>query len=95
MTSGFEQRELERVQTTLADGAHGMQSLANSAPDMPQAGASTGAIGAALSSLGQVMSTVTRATAGFADQVDAAARDYARTDQDNAGRVQHAKEGQG
>lgn len=94
MTDGFEKRELDRVHTTLADGAHGMQSLADGAPDMPQAGESTGAIGAALSSLGDVMSTITRAAAGFADQVDGAARDYSRTDQDNADHVQHAGGGE-
>lgn len=94
MSNGFEKRELERVQTTLADGARGMQSLADGAPELPQAGESTGAIGAALSSLSDVMSTITRATAGFADQVEAAARDYARTDQDNADRVRQAGEGE-
>ena len=94
MSNGFEKRELERVRTTLADGAHGMQSLADAAPDLPQAGESTGAIGAALGSLGHLMSTITRATAGFADEVEASGRDYARTDQDNADRVQHAGEGE-
>lgn len=92
MTNGFEQQQLGQISSHLADGANELSGLSGTTPSVPEAGASTGAVGEALGTLGGLMSAVTQGVAGFADHVDGAKQEYAKTDQDSADQLgQHGR----
>lgn len=83
-TSGFDVQDLNRLASILAQGAQQLTGLAASAPAIPDAGASTGVVGDALSSLCGMMSTITRTAANAADQAQSNSTNYGVAD-DTAG----------
>jgi hypothetical protein len=82
--SGFNVQDLNRLASILAQGAQQLTGLAASAPAIPDAGASTGLVGDALSSLCGMMSTITRTAANAADQAQSNSTSYEVSD-DTAG----------
>lgn len=68
--SGIEVGDLGGVARILAAGAAGFESTSAAAPNVPDAGASTGVVADLLAALAEAMSTVTASAAVAADTVE-------------------------
>lgn len=69
--SELEVGDLGAVRQTLASAAQGFDAMSADAPDVPDAGASTGVITDLLGALAEMMSTVTTSAAVAADTIGA------------------------
>lgn len=78
---GFDVKDLTRLAQPLAQGAEQLQGLADNTPAMPDAGRSSGAIGAGLASLAEVLSKVTQTAANAADMAQQSQSAYHGVDQ--------------
>ncbi len=85
MSAGFTIKDLNRVAGTLAQGAQQLAGLSSSTPAIPDAGASTGAVGNAISAFCNVMAKATQTAANAADQAQSNATNYDNTDETNQG----------
>jgi hypothetical protein len=83
MSGGFDIKDLNRVASTLAQGAQQFAGLSSSAPAIPDAGVSTGVVGNAISAFCDVMSKVTRTAANAADQAQSSSAGYDNTEHNN------------
>jgi hypothetical protein len=86
-SAGFGVGELDAVVRALADGANGLNGMANGAPEPPDAGASSADIAGALSAIFTSASTIVRSLTAAGDRVLASAASYHNNDLDNAGRL--------
>lgn len=77
---GFDVKDLNRLAATLAQGAQDLEGLAGNAPAMPDAGASSGAVGNGLAALADVMDKIVQSAANGADQAQASGKAYASAD---------------
>ncbi len=83
MSGGFNIKDLNRVASTLAQGAQSLAGLSSSAPAIPDAGISTGAVANAISAFCNVMSKATQTAANAADQAQSNSANYDNTDEAN------------
>ncbi|WP_305093350.1 hypothetical protein [Prescottella sp. R16] len=79
--SGIEVGNLNEIARVLADAARGFDEAGADAPDVPDAGASTGTIAELLASIADAMGTVTASAAMAADVVQANLGDYRAADE--------------
>ena len=78
--SGVEVGDLGEVAGVLAAGAQGFEALSVDAPNVPDAGASTGVVADLLTALAEAMATVTTSAAVAADTVEANRTDFRDAD---------------
>ncbi|MGF7124779.1 MULTISPECIES: hypothetical protein [unclassified Rhodococcus (in: high G+C Gram-positive bacteria)] len=69
--SGVEVGDLGAVARILVSGAEGFEAMSADAPNMPDAGASTGVVADLLTAVAEMMSTVATSAAVAADTVEA------------------------
>jgi len=74
---------LNEVARVLATAAQGFEATSADAPELPDAGASTGSIAELLAAIADVMATVSKSAAVAADTVQANLGSYEETDQGN------------
>ncbi|MGH3720728.1 MAG: hypothetical protein ACRDRI_18155 [Pseudonocardiaceae bacterium] len=77
--------ELGRLSRTLAEGASNLNGLAADAPRIPDAGQSTAAVAAMVSTITSMVSRIVETAAVASDQAIASDNTYQQTDQHNAG----------
>ena len=82
--------DLGSVARILATNAQDMNALGESAPNVPNAGPSTGAVGTIIGSLAEAMSKATVSAANSADLVEANNQGYVDADQDNSLQIENA-----
>jgi hypothetical protein len=76
MSSGFEVRGLDPVARTLADGGTGLNELAATAPEVPDAGESSADIAGALAAIFNAASMIVRSAAAADERVRSCAAAY-------------------
>jgi hypothetical protein len=84
VSEGFDVKDLNRLARTLAEGADDLEGLAGTAPAIPDAGPSSGAVGSGISALAEVMSKIVQTTANAADEAQASGSTYHRAEDANS-----------
>jgi hypothetical protein len=90
MTDGFNVDDLNRLARPLYDSAEGIENLAGNAPNIPDAGESTGIVASALVVFGGVVAKIATAAANSADAAQAAQLKYDAADDHAANTVSPA-----
>jgi hypothetical protein len=90
--AGFDVKDLNRIASTLADGAQELSGLAGNAPAMPDAGVSSGAVGNGISALANVMEQMVKTAANAADKAQTGVKAYAQADDSSQGDLSRIKE---
>lgn len=93
MSEPLKVQNLCELAATLATASQGVEDMAGSAPKVPDAGVSTGAVAEALQSLAQLMATIASGAARCADLAQQNGTTYQESDHANAESLNRAGKG--
>lgn len=90
---GIDIGDLNEPARILAHNVETLDAASNTAPQLPDAGTSTGPIGAVIASLAQAMADLASSSARAVDAVQACDDEYTETDNTNGAIIVDATEG--